>query len=96
MGEIKRLELPIAGMDCAECTMHVKNALAALPGVHMVEVFLASEKASLRYDPARVDLAAMRQAVVAAGYAVPERVPEGGPPADLQVPTTCVTSTAAC
>jgi len=51
--------------------MHVRDALAALPGVQAVEVFLASERASLRYDPARVDLAAMRRAVADAGYAVP-------------------------
>jgi Cd2+/Zn2+-exporting ATPase/Cu+-exporting ATPase len=73
MSETKRLELPIAGMDCAECTTHVKNALAALPGIQVVEVFLASERASLRYDPAQVDLAAMRRAVAAAGYTIPKR-----------------------
>ncbi len=77
MSEVKRRDVPIAGMDCAECTAHVRNAIAALPGVQSVDVFLASEKASLRYDPALVDLAAIRKAVEGAGYSVPETVSAG-------------------
>ena len=69
--EIKTLEVPIAGMDCAECTLHVQHAVAALPGVESVTVFLASEKATVRFDPARVDLPAIRKAVEGAGYSVP-------------------------
>ncbi len=42
---IKTLEVPVQGMDCAECTMHVQKAIAALPGVETVEVYLSSEKA---------------------------------------------------
>jgi len=71
MSEIETLEVPIAGMDCAECTLHVQHAVAALPGVESVNVFLASEKAVVRLDPARVDLAAIRTAVAGAGYSVP-------------------------
>jgi Cu+-exporting ATPase len=71
MEEITNLEVRVAGMDCAECTMHVRQAIAALPGVRSVDVFLASEKAQVSFDPARVDLAAIRTAVEGAGYAVP-------------------------
>ena len=66
------LEVPISGMDCTECTLHVQHAIAALPGVAKVDVFLASEKAIVRLDPARVDLAAIREAVKEAGYSVPD------------------------
>jgi len=72
------LEVPIQGMDCAECTMHVRKAIAELPGVDQVEVFLAAEKAVVRLDPAKVDLLAIRQAVQGAGYAVPETRPGAG------------------
>src|SRR5574341_733537 len=65
------LEVPIRGMDCAECTEHVQHAIAALPGVESVNVFLASEKAVVRLDPARVDVPAIRKAVEGAGYSVP-------------------------
>lgn len=59
-------------MDCAECTLHVRHAIADLPGVKMVNVFLASEKAVVSLDPSLVDLGAIRKAVEGLGYAVPE------------------------
>jgi P-type Cu+ transporter len=68
----KELEIPILGMDCADCTLHVKRAIAALPGVDSVEVFLASEKAMVSLDPQLVDMTAIRKAVAGAGYSVPE------------------------
>ena len=77
MAEIKTLEVPVQGMDCTECTQHVQKAIAALPGVQGVEVFLASEKAVVRLDPLRVDLPAIRQAVAGAGYQVPEAASQG-------------------
>ena len=67
------LEVPISGMDCTECTLHVQHAIAALPGVDKVDVFLASEKAIVRFDPARVDLIAISGAVKEAGYTVTDR-----------------------
>src|SRR6266702_7606534 len=66
-----KLEIPVRGMDCAECTMHVQHALAALPGVEDVHVLLSSEKAVLQVDPALVDLPTIRKAVEGAGYTVP-------------------------
>src|SRR3989304_6124848 len=72
MSTIKTLEVPVKGMDCAECTQHVQHAIAALPGVESVNVFLTSEKAVVRLDLARVDLPAIRKAVEGAGYSIPE------------------------
>ena len=68
---LQTVELPVAGMDCAECTQHVQHAIAALPGVESVDVFLASEKAIIRLDLARVDVPALRRAVEGAGYSAP-------------------------
>jgi P-type Cu+ transporter len=62
------IEIPIQGMDCAECTLHVQKAIAALPGVHGVEVFLASEKAVVELDPQLADLKTIEKAVQKAGY----------------------------
>lgn len=70
MPKLKQLEVPIAGMDCAECTQHVRHAIAQLPGVESVSVLLASEKAMIQLDPSRVDLPMIRKAVAEAGYAV--------------------------
>lgn len=68
---LQKIEIPVAGMDCAECTEHVHHAIAALPGVESVNVLLASEKAIITLDPARVDMPMLRQAVAGAGYSVP-------------------------
>lgn len=68
---IQTLEVPIKGMDCTECTQHVQKAIAGLPGVASVDVFLASEKAIVSLDPARVSLENIRLAVSGAGYSVP-------------------------
>lgn len=71
MSEIRTLEIPIAGMDCAECTLHVQHALEKVPGVQNVSVFLVSEKAIIKVDSARVDLSIIHDALVRAGYAIP-------------------------
>lgn len=78
MSKVKTLEVPVAGMDCAECTRHVQTAISKLPGVDSVDVFLSSEKAVIRLDPALVELPAIREAVKSAGYSVPD---DGMPPA---------------
>ncbi|MBK5108603.1 MAG: heavy-metal-associated domain-containing protein, partial [Anaerolineales bacterium] len=49
--ELKTTELPIQGMDCAECTRHVKHAIEKVDGVETVEVYLASEKAIIQHQP---------------------------------------------
>ncbi len=67
-----QMEIPVRGMDCAECTQHVQRVLAALPGVEDVRVLLSSEKVVLQVDPAKVSLATLRKAVEGAGYTVPE------------------------
>ncbi len=72
MANIQTLEIPISGMDCAECTQHVQHAIEKLSGVQSVNVFLGTEKAIVRLDPAQVDLPNIRAAVKGAGYDVPE------------------------
>jgi Cd2+/Zn2+-exporting ATPase/Cu+-exporting ATPase len=65
------LEIPISGMDCAECTQHVQHAIEKLPGVQSVNVFLGTEKAVVKLDPSQVDMPTIRAAVKSAGYDVP-------------------------
>lgn len=72
MANPQTLEIPISGMDCAECTLHVKHAIEKLPGVKSVNVFLGTEKAVVNLDPSQVDMPAIRAAVQSAGYDVPE------------------------
>lgn len=78
MATLKTLELPIAGMDCTECTQHVEHAISALPGVEAVNVFLSSEKAIIRLDPGKVPMAAIQKAVEGAGYSIGQTGSAGG------------------
>ena len=69
--ELKTTEVPIQGMDCAECTRHVQHAISELPGVESVEVYLVSEKAVIQHKSSSIEISAIRKAVSAAGYSVP-------------------------
>jgi len=71
MNKVQTIEIPIAGMDCTECTRHVQQAIAALPGVESVHVLLSSEKAIIRLDPIQVTVPTIHKAVKNAGYSVP-------------------------
>ncbi|HET7263918.1 MAG TPA: cation-translocating P-type ATPase [bacterium] len=79
MTPVREIDLPIRGMDCAECATHVQRAIAAVPGVESAEVSLTAEKAVIRLDPVRAELSAIRRAVEGAGYTVAERETERAP-----------------
>jgi P-type Cu+ transporter len=66
----KTLELPVKGMDCAECTRHVKDAISSVPGVYSAEVYLAAEKAVIRLDEEKVNIAELKKAVEMSGYSL--------------------------
>jgi P-type Cu+ transporter len=66
--------LPIEGMTCASCVRRVEKGLEKVPGVTAASVNLATERATVAYDPAVVDLPALRTAVERAGYRVGEDV----------------------
>ena len=74
-----RQELAIGGMSCASCVSRVEKSLSAVPGVAEASVNLASERASVVYDPALASLDALIAAVEAVGYtatAAPEAAGE--------------------
>ena len=62
------LILPVEGMTCASCVARVEKALKKVEGVAEANVNLATEKASLSYDPSVTDLSALSSAVAEAGY----------------------------
>ena len=86
MANLQTLEIPISGMDCAECTQHVQQAIEKLPGVQSVKVFLATEKAIVQLDSDQVELPHIRAAVQGAGYDVPASVPPQPAPVSTQGP----------
>ena len=48
--------LPIEGMTCASCVRRVERALTKVEGVSEANVNLATEKASVSFDPGLVEL----------------------------------------
>ena len=47
----QRVDLPIGGMHCAGCAARIEKVLQGLPGVQTAQVNLATEKATVHYDP---------------------------------------------
>ncbi len=64
----REVTIPIEGMTCAACSRAVERALNKLDGVERGSVNLATERASVVYDPEKVRLSHIREAIVKAGY----------------------------
>ena len=70
MTEDKRAELKVTGMVCAACTSAIEKSLRSLDGVSVAKVNLATEIASVEYDPGKLKLSDLEKAVRDAGYDV--------------------------
>ena len=70
--ELVRIDLPVAGMDCASCAAHIQDAVRKLPGVADVQVLVSAERATVTFDPDRVTRDDIEAAIHGAGYMVPE------------------------
>ena len=62
------VRFPVEGMTCASCVNRIERYLRKTEGVVEANVNLATETASVRFDPGVVDLDGLRSAVEAAGY----------------------------
>jgi len=62
--------MAIEGMTCASCVRRVENALSHTDGVHAAAVNLATEEATVRFDPELVSLDSLQKVVTDAGYGV--------------------------
>jgi Cu+-exporting ATPase len=68
--EKQTISLPVEGMTCASCVSHVQKALQGVSGVDEAAVNLATEQATVQFDPELVHLGTLRQVVHDAGYEV--------------------------
>ncbi len=66
----EKAKIHITGMTCTTCAATIEKGLAQTPGVERADVSFASEKASVEYDPSKVDLATISQTVSQLGYKV--------------------------
>ncbi|GBU21472.1 ATPase [Fibrobacteres bacterium R8-0-B4] len=60
--------IPIGGMHCAACSARVEKAIAKLRGVSSASVNIATEKATIAFDPAAIRLPAIKEAITGVGF----------------------------
>jgi P-type Cu+ transporter len=69
----ERVDLPVSGMTCAACARSIERTLAATRGVEHARVNLATNTATVEYDPASAGVRDFVGAIEELGYGVPER-----------------------
>ncbi len=70
MPSTKQLTLPITGMTCANCVATVERNLKKLEGVQSAVVNLSSERATVDFEPSKLQLTDVIARVNRAGYGV--------------------------
>ena len=68
--ERESLTIGVGGMSCASCVASVEKAIKNVKGVSDARVNLATEKATVDFDPGFVTAADLEKAVTDAGYKV--------------------------
>jgi Cu+-exporting ATPase len=66
----EKAKIHVTGMTCTTCAATIEKGLADTPGVEKANVNFASEKASVEYDPSKVDLAEISKTISELGYKV--------------------------
>ena len=69
----ERVDLPVSGMTCAACARSIERTLANTPGVERANVNLATNTATVEFDPGIVRVRDFVGAIEELGYGVPEK-----------------------
>src|SRR5450432_2324039 len=78
----ERVDLPVSGMTCAACARSIELTLAHTPGVSRAQVNLATNTATVEFDPGIVQLKDFVASIEELGYGVPR----GEMPAETEEP----------
>src|SRR3989454_11105183 len=87
-----RAMLALEGMTCASCAMRVEKGLKKVPGVRDANVNLATELATIIYEPTQTNLEQMMQKVETVGYKAMPQVISTQQPAQ-ETATSVITET---
>jgi Cu+-exporting ATPase len=71
----ERVDLPVSGMTCAACARSIERTLSSTAGVARTNVNLATNTATVEYDPTRAAVRDFVAAIEDIGYGVLERPP---------------------
>jgi Cu+-exporting ATPase len=66
--KLKTVEFPVSGMSCASCVARIEKGLSKMSGIQEAKVNFASEKASVTFDPSRVQMTDLVGTVRDLGY----------------------------
>lgn len=62
------IQLNIQGMTCASCVAHVEKGIKKTPGIEIANVNLATEKATISFDPKKSNVDDIIKSIIDAGY----------------------------
>ncbi|MGI8829155.1 MAG: heavy metal translocating P-type ATPase [Candidatus Limnocylindria bacterium] len=71
-GPLEVVSIDVEGMTCASCVNRIERFVNKVDGVATGSVNLATERASISFDPSLTNVGALKDAVRAAGYEVRE------------------------
>jgi len=66
----EKANIHITGMTCTTCASTIEKSLSDTPGIEQANVNFASEKASIEYDPSKVDITKIKNTISQIGYGV--------------------------
>ena len=64
----KEITIPIGGMTCAACSQRIEKVVGRMEGVSSSTVNLATEKATIKYNPSLVRISQIKAAISKLGY----------------------------
>lgn len=70
MAENKQVVLPITGMTCANCVATIERNVKKLPGIETAVINLASERATIAFDPGQLTIDEIVNMIDKAGYGI--------------------------
>jgi Cu+-exporting ATPase len=65
---VERIDLPVTGMTCAACAARIERSLSKAEGVEEASVNLATERATVRFDPTVTHVDKIVETIRDAGY----------------------------
>ncbi|MGH2674962.1 MAG: heavy metal translocating P-type ATPase [Actinomycetota bacterium] len=76
-GGLVAFSVRAGGAACPACLRTIESTLGAVPGVAQVRTDVASERVGVEFEPAKVSLEELQEAVASAGYRVEACLPAG-------------------
>ena len=68
--ELETRTFKVSGITCADCVLHIADSVRRLPGAHKVSGNLTQNTVKVRFEPDKVSVDTIIQAIERAGYKV--------------------------